>query len=129
MVSRPTHIEIYGDDPEKLAAFYRSIFGWRVERIEGIDYWRIHADPEDTASVTGGITRRPRDDPGGWLQFVNTESIDEAIAEAQRLGARLVRPKTAVPRTAWVAVMTDPAGNHFAIWQPDAKAFPAPDHD
>ena len=127
MVSRPTHFEIYGDDPETLAAFYRKMFGWRVERVEGLDYWRIHTDPEDTASVAGGITRPPRSNPGGWLQFVNTEEIDRSIAEAQEMGAVVVRPKTAGPRTAWVAVLADPAGNHFAIWQPDANAFPIPE--
>lgn len=129
MVCRPTHFEIYGDDPETLASFYAAIFGWGMERVEGLAYWRIHFDPDDPASVAGGITHRPRADPRGWLQFVNTDAIDRTIAEAQELGATLVRPKTAVPRTAWVAVLADPAGNHFAVWQPDKNAFPIPEPD
>lgn len=127
-MSRPTHFEIYGDEPEKLAAFYRDLFGWRMDRVEGLDYWRIYYDPDD-ASVAGGLTYRPRADPKGWLQFVNVDSIDAAIASAEQMGARVVRPKTAVPRTAWVAVLADPAGNHFAIWQPDSNAFPLPGAD
>lgn len=129
MVSRPTHFEIYGDDPGKIAEFYSRLFGWGIQRVEGLDYWRIHLDPQDTSAVAGGITIRPRAETRGWLQFVNVESIDDAIAEAQKMGASIVRPKTAVPRTAWVAVLSDPAGNHFAIWQPDANAFPMPEPD
>jgi len=44
----------------------------------------------------------------------------------QRLGGTLLRPKTAVPKTAWYAVVADPEGNIFAVWQADANAMPAP---
>lgn len=129
MVSRITHFEIYGDDPEKLAAFYGALFGWRMERAEGLEYWRIFSDPSDPTSVAGGVTYRPQADPRGWMQFVNVESLDETIAQAESHGAKVLRPKTAIPRTAWVAVLSDPAGNVFAIWQPDPLAFPMPEPD
>ena len=47
----------------------------------------------------------------------------------QRLGGKVLRPKTAVPKTAWYAVFPDPEGNIFAVWQPDATAFPPPEPD
>lgn len=130
MASGVTHFEIYGDDPAKLATFYRELFGWRIERAEGVDYWRIHLDPSDNGSnAGGGLTYRPTLDPRGWMQFVNVVSLDDAISVAERHGAKVLRPKTAVPRTAWYAVLADPEGNVFAIWQPDAKAFPPPEPD
>lgn len=129
MASRITHFEIYGDEPERLAAFYGELFGWRIERAEGLDYWRIHLDPSDTGGAGGGLTYRPPLDPKSWMQFVNVDSLDDSVAIAERLGAKVLRPKTAVPRTAWVAVLADPAGNTFAIWQPDATAFPSPEPD
>jgi hypothetical protein len=129
VTSQITHFEIYGDEPEKLAAFYGALFNWRMERAEGLDYWRIHFDPTNLESVNGGLTYRPRADPKGWLQFVKVESIDALIALAEQMGAKVIRPKTAVPRTAWVCVLADPAGNAFAIWQPDPLAFPMPEPD
>ncbi|MFO1067621.1 MAG: hypothetical protein U1E14_03770 [Geminicoccaceae bacterium] len=36
------------------------------------------------------------------------------------------KPRTPVPRTAWYAVIADPAGNAFAVWEPDPTAFPLP---
>ena len=128
MASRLTHFEIYGDAPEKLADFYATLFGWQLERADGFAYWRIRTDPDDPA-ISGGLTYRPPADPRGWMQFVNVDSIDEALASAERLGAKLLREKTAVPRTAWVAVLADPEGNVFAIWQPDPLAFPPPEPD
>jgi predicted enzyme related to lactoylglutathione lyase len=129
MASRLTHFEIYGDAPVKLAAFYGELFGWRIEQAAGVDYWRIHLDASEKSRVDGGLTHRPPLDPRGWMQFVNVESLDESLAVAQRLGAKVLRPKTAVPRTAWCAVLADPEGNVFAIWQPDPTAFPPPEPD
>lgn len=129
MAGAITHFEIYGDSPAKLADFYRAMFGWGLAKVEGLDYWRIHLDPDDTGKVAGGLTYRPRSDPKGWLQFVNVDSVDASIALAEQMGATVVRPKTAVPRTAWVAVLADPSGNMFAIWQPDATAMPMPEPD
>jgi predicted enzyme related to lactoylglutathione lyase len=34
------HLEIPASDVEKLAAFHRQLFGWKVEKTTGpIDYW------------------------------------------------------------------------------------------
>jgi predicted enzyme related to lactoylglutathione lyase len=126
VASRLTHFEIYGDDPERLAAFYRELLGWRIERAEGVDYWRIHLDPAEGSGAGGGLTYRPALASPGWMHYVNVESVDECLAAAQQMGAKVLKDKTAVPRTAWYAVLADPVGNAFAVWQPDPTAFPPP---
>jgi predicted enzyme related to lactoylglutathione lyase len=54
------------------------------------------------------------------------DSIDQTIERIQALGGKLLRPKTAVPKTAWYAVVEDPEGNIFAVYQHDALAMPMP---
>ena len=129
MPGRVTHFEIYGDTPGRLAAFYATLFGWRVEQAEGVDYWRINFDPSADGKADGGLLRRPPSVPGGWLHYIEVDSLDGSLALAERNGARLLRPKTAVPRVAWYAVLSDPEGNAFAIWQSDPLAFPPPEPD
>ncbi len=129
MASRVTHFEICGDAPQELAVFYRELFGWGIERAAGVDYWRIHFDPSASGTADGGVMYRPASVPQGWLHYVNVESLDESVEAAQRLGATVLRPKTAVPRTAWYAVLADPEGNAFAMWEPDPTAFPPPEPD
>ena len=124
-----THFEIYGEAPAQLAQFYANLFGWRIEKAPGVDYWRIQTEPKSGNGFEGGLTYRPADGPSGWLPYVTVAALDEALAEAQRTGARIVRPKTAVPRTGWYAVLSDPQGNCFAIWQADRTAFPPPEPD
>jgi len=121
-----THFEIYAEAPAKLAEFYRSLFGWQIEQAPGIDYWRIQTGATDSEAIRGGLLYRPIPGPRSWVHYVNVASLDEAVAEVQRLGGTLLRPKTAVPKTAWYAVVADPEGNIFAVWQADANAMPAP---
>jgi uncharacterized protein len=129
VAARVTHFEIYGDDPERLAEFYRELLGWRIERAEGVDYWRIAIDAPSEATGAGGITRRPAFAQRGWMNFVEVDSLDDALAATGRLGGTIVKEKTAVPRTAWHAVISDPEGNVFLVWQADPLAFPPPEPD
>jgi uncharacterized protein len=121
-----THFEIYGEQPPELADFYRTIFGWQVEQMPGVDYWRIYTRSSETQALVGGLTYRAMPDLNGWLLYVNVASVDETAALVQRLGGSIVRPKTAVPRAAWVTIVADPAKNIFGVWQADPAAFPPP---
>ena len=129
MTGAVTHFEIYAEEPAKLADFYRELFGWKLDKAPGIDYWRIQTEQPHTNGFTGGLTYRPLPGPRSWVHYVNVGSVDEALAEVQRLGGVVLRPKTAVPKTAWYAVVADPEGNIFAVWQPDKAAMPAPEPD
>ena len=129
LAGRLSNFEIYGDDPETLAAFYRELLGWRIEKAEGVDYWRIAIGAEAAPLAAGGIARRPTFAQQGWMNFVEVESLDAALKAAQRLGGAILKQKTAVPRTTWHAVIADPAGNAFLIWQSDPLAFPPQEPD
>jgi len=123
------HFEIYGDDPEKLAGFYRTLFGWTIDRVPGMDYWMIGTVPTDAkgmptqpGGINGGLMKRPMPDARNWLNYVTVASIDEAIEKAQGLGATVLRPKSPVPRMGWFAVLSDPEMNVFGMWQDDPSA-------
>lgn len=129
-MSQPTHFEIYGDAPEALAGFYQAVLGWRIEKAPGIDYWRIDLGTPSTAGMrAGGIAYRPAIGIQGWMMFVEVNSVEAALAEVDVHGGRAVKERTAVPKTAWYAVVADPAGNTFGIWQPDSLAMPLPEPD
>jgi predicted enzyme related to lactoylglutathione lyase len=129
MMGSVTHFEIYGEEPAKLADFYRDVFGWQIEQMPGVNYWRVQTSSAETNALHGGLTYRAIPDLNGWLLFVNVTSLDETVALVQKLGGSIVRPKTAVPKTAWVTIVADPAKNIFGIWQADPNAFPLPEPD
>jgi len=108
-----THFEIYGEPPAGLAKFYRTVFGWQAERMEGVDYWRITTNSGETKSLNGGLTYRAIPDLNGWMLYVQVPELDETVELIKSLGGSVVRPKTAVPRAAWVTIVADPAKNIF----------------
>lgn len=129
MTNSPTHFEIYGEQPKELAEFYRRIFGWQVEQMEAVDYWRINTGSGETNALNGGLTYRVLPNLNGWMLYVQVPALDEAVELIKSLGGAVIRPKTAVPRAAWVTIVADPAKNIFGVWQADPTAFPLPRPD
>jgi predicted enzyme related to lactoylglutathione lyase len=129
MTGSVTHFEIYAEQPGALADFYRSLLGWQVERAPGVDYWRIQTGAPPTGGFGGGLTYSPFPGLRSWVLYISVESLDETVERALSLGGSVLRPKTAVPKTAWYAVVSDPEGNVFAVWQADPAAFPPPEAD
>ena len=121
-----THFEIYGDDPQRVAEFYGQIFGWRVEQMPGLGYWRIFPQANEAGPLHGGVTRRALSGLNGWLLYVNVASLDETVELVQQLGGSVIRKKAAIPKVAWVTIVADPANNIFGVWQSDPTAFPTP---
>lgn len=124
------HFEIYANDPQKLGQFYTSLFDWQIEPAPQANYTTIktvETDPHGRASqpggINGGMIKRPAGfTPRAWVNYVNVESVDQAVSKAKHLGAQISKPKSAVPGMGWFAMMTDPEGNEFAVWQTDHDA-------
>ena len=127
MTSSVTHFEIYGEDPVKLAGFYKALLGWQIDKAPAIDYWRIDTGSGESTGIGGGMLFRPIAGPRSWVHYVHVDSLDRTVARIVELGGAVMRPKTAVPKAAWYAVVTDPEGNIFAIWQADPLAMPLPE--
>jgi predicted enzyme related to lactoylglutathione lyase len=126
------HFEIPADQPERAAKFYREMFGWNINRWEnpgGIDYWMVETVPTDAEGrpvrpgVNGGLMPRmyPAQQP---VNYIAVESVDEAVAKAERLGAKVMMGKTPVPGMGWFAQLADTEGNVLAVWQTDPSAAP-----
>jgi predicted enzyme related to lactoylglutathione lyase len=124
------HFEIYADDPDRLGNFYTSLFDWKIQSMPGSDYRLIRTvDTDDKGMATqpgginGGMMKRPPGYEGkAWVNYVNVEHLDTSLARAQQLGAKVMRGKAAVPGMGWFAMLIDPQGNPFALWEADSSA-------
>ncbi len=124
------HFEIPADNPERAAKFYREMFGWKIDKWEnpnGIEYWMVETVPTDEKGmpvrrgVNGGMMPRmyPQQQP---VNYIAVENVDEAVARAEKLGAKVMMGKTPVPGMGWFAQLTDPEGNIVAVWETDMSA-------
>ena len=124
------HFEIPADQPERAAKFYREMFGWNINRWEnpgGMEYWMVETVETDAEGrpvrqgVNGGLMPRmyPNQPP---VNYIAVENVDEAVAKAERLGAKVLMGKHPVPGMGWFAQLSDTEGNLFAVWQTDMAA-------
>jgi hypothetical protein len=125
-----SHFEIYADNPNTLAQFYTNLFDWKVEQMPGADNYRlvqtVDVDNERMATqaggINGGIMKRPDPKAPSIINYVSVESLDGALARAGKLGAKVMKEKSPVPGMGWFAILSDPEGNPFALWQKDKAA-------
>jgi uncharacterized protein len=114
-------IELGTSDPAGAKKFYQSIFGWTamdvpmgpefvytILQLEGQDVGALYKLMPDQVSM--GV-------PPNWLSYVEVQSADDAAGKAKQLGGSVVVEPMDVPQSGRFAVIQDPQGAKFGIWQ------------
>ena len=115
-------VELSTIDQKAAVAFYRALLGWGVT-----DDPMGPGDVYSTFTLRGravaaAYTMRPDERQAGapphWNLYVNVDSADDTVARARQLGATVLAPPFDVMDFGRMAVLQDPAGAAFALWQP-----------
>jgi predicted enzyme related to lactoylglutathione lyase len=71
--------------------------------------------------VAAAYTMRPEEKQGGapphWNSYVTVENVDESVKRAEELGAKVFAPPFDVMDAGRMAVLQDPTGAVFQVWQ------------
>lgn len=115
----PCWVDTSQPDPEKALPFYNGLFGWEFEdampegsegsyfigRIRGGDVAAVGAIPEGAPPMAL------------WNTYIWVESADETAAKAREAGGGVVSEPFDVMDAGRMAVLTDPEGAAFCVWQ------------
>jgi uncharacterized protein len=106
-------------DPEAAVAFYRGLFGWDFENVmppgSGGKYFIARLRGGDVAAVGSQAEGGP---PSAvWNTYVWVDSADEAASKVRDAGGRVVTNPFDVMDAGRMAVLTDPEGAAFCVWQ------------
>ncbi len=113
------HFEIPADNVERARSFYTKLFGWEIKEIPGMDYWMISTSGENP--VGGGMMKRQN--PGQVIvNYVDVSSVDKYAADIEKLGGKVIFPKTAIPGMGYFAICLDTEKNTFGIWENNENA-------
>jgi predicted enzyme related to lactoylglutathione lyase len=112
------YVEIPATDVARSAAFYASVFGWRVRtRGDGAT-----AFDDATEEVSGAwVTGRPPSTEAGLLVYVMVDSVEKALESVVANGGEIVQP-IGVDAPEITARFRDPAGNVIGLYQEPASA-------
>jgi predicted enzyme related to lactoylglutathione lyase len=101
--------------------FYSSLFGWTANDMPmgpGEYYTIFRLQDRDTG---GAYTLNPERMPGvppHWMLYIAVENADNAAARAAQEGGKVAAPPFDVGDFGRMAVVEDPAGAMFSLWQP-----------
>ncbi len=113
--------ELATTDQKAGVAFYRALFGWDLNDVP--------MGPTETYSmlqmrgkeVAAACSLRPEEKqhgvPSHWNSYVTVENVDETVKHAQELGAKVFAPPFDVMDAGRMAVLQDPTGAVFQVWQ------------
>ena len=113
------HFEIPADNIDRAKSFYSKLFGWEIQEIPGMDYWIITTSGEK--AVGGGMMKR-QNSQQQIINYIDVPSIDNYVAEIQKMGGKIILPKTAVPEMGYFAIYLDTEKNTFGIWEDNKGA-------
>lgn len=109
--------------PDEVASFYTRLFGWKLSRANALGYRELRAG--QAKGIDGGVWPAPQHVPQGFVQlFVEVPDLDACIADAVRLGGKVIVPKSELPDGDGMAVLLDPTGMPVAICRAATGAPP-----
>lgn len=117
--------ELGTTDQDAAKAFYGSLFGWSADDLPmGPDgyYTMFKLDGQVVAAgYTVGGQMAPNVPPH-WALYVAVQSADQAAAQLEKIGGKLLKPAFDVSDAGRMAVATDPTGAVFMVWQPNKNS-------
>lgn len=113
--------ELATTDQKAAVAFYGALFGWDVNDspigpTEVYSTFQMRGKP-----VGAAYNMRPEERQHGapphWNSYVTVANTDEAVKKAEGLGAKVFAPPFDVMDYGRMAVLQDPTGAVFQVWQ------------
>ena len=110
--------EIYVQDMARAKAFYETVLGTRLEKLNSgdIDMWAFPMDR--TRSGTGGALVRMPGVPSGGNSTLVYFGSDDCALEASRVadaGGRIHRDKLSIGEYGFIVLAVDTEGNMFGV--------------
>ena len=111
-------VDLGTTDADGAKAFYGALLGWEFQDIP------VPGAPPYSMAAIGGLTvaalyaKQDEQAPPAWLSYVTVADADGVATSAAGLGATVVSEPLDVMDAGRMAVLQDPTGAVFAIWQP-----------
>lgn len=114
-------VELNTTDVAAAKQFYGALFGWQPHDMPAgpdMTYTMLKlSDLEIGAMCDIPPDQRKHGVMPHWMSYVTVENADQSAARAKELGAHLLMEPFEVMDVGRMAVLADPQGGHFCIWQ------------
>lgn len=117
MADKVMHFEVHGKDGKRLQEFYASLFGWKVDANNPMQYGLV--SPEPGGGIGGGIAQSPAAPMVTF--YVAVADLVAALAKVASLGGKTLMEPHQVPGGPEIAMFADPEGNAIGLLKAGAR--------
>ena len=107
------HVEIPCKDVERIADFYRKVFGWEISPIPEMDYSLFKAG----SGVGGGFNLVSDEVADKVIVYIHVDDINGSMKDIVSHGGEEVLAKTKVGDFGYLALFKDVEGNLIGLWE------------
>jgi predicted enzyme related to lactoylglutathione lyase len=119
----PSWVDLMTTDQDGAISFYADLLGWQA--MKGGDEVMSYAMCTRQGQPVAGIGQIPDGSPfpAAWTTYISVSDADTVAAAAVEAGGQVMAPVMNVAegatRMGRMAVIADPSGGVFGIWEPD----------
>lgn len=111
----PCWVDLMTSDADAAQRYYAELFGWQIE-VGGPETGNY-----GMASIGGrnvaGIGQMQMEHPPVWTTYLATGDVEATCAAVEKAGGTVVSPAMDVMDFGRMAVVQDPSGSTFGLWQ------------
>jgi predicted enzyme related to lactoylglutathione lyase len=116
-------VELTTSDQPAAKSFYGELFGWGAADMPMDDQGSVYSMMQLGGKDVAAISPQPKQQreagaPSMWNSYVSVQDADATLARASKLGATAHAPAFDVFDAGRMAVIQDPQGAFFELWQP-----------
>lgn len=113
-------IELATSDAPAARDFYTKLFGWAVQEnpMGEMGIYYIYKKNDRSAAAMYQMGPDMKGIPPNWMSYVATSNANDSVAKAKALGAHVIMDAFDVNDFGRMAVLTDPQGATFSLWEP-----------
>jgi predicted enzyme related to lactoylglutathione lyase len=114
--------ELSTTDSDAAKSFYTAIFGWEL-RDDPVGPDAVYTMASINGRNVGAMYQQNAEQknqgvPPHWLSYVSVDDVDASVEKAKSLGGSAILDPMDVMDVGRMAVLSDPTGAAFAMWQP-----------
>ncbi len=114
------HFEVIGKDGEKLREYYSSLFNWKIDASNPMNYGIVAKEdnpaPDGSFGIGGGVAGYDEGE-GGVTFYVAVPDIEQALVKAETLGGTRVMGPEKVGDMVELGQFKDPEGHLIGLVQ------------
>jgi hypothetical protein len=114
----PCWIDLGTPDQDAAGEFYGRLFGWELHEDENAEETGGYRTAQLDGRAVGGVMKLMQEgQPPAWLTYFASDDADATVAAVKEAGGNAIVEPMSVLDYGRMAVLADPTGAAFGIWQ------------